>query len=68
MVDNSLRQRRTERGVSQVVLAAAVGVSRQTIHAVETSRYVPSVELSLKIAQFFGRTVEEIFSLRKDTP
>jgi putative transcriptional regulator len=58
---NRVRALRTERGLSQGELAAAVEVSRQTINSIEKERYTPSLPLALSLARYFGRTVEEIF-------
>jgi len=66
MVENKLRTLRERHEVSQVELAAAIEVSRQTIHAIETSKYVPSVELALRIAEFFALEVEDIFTLKTE--
>lgn len=49
--------------MTQQQLAEAIGVSRQTINAIETRRYVPSTVLALKIAKTFGMPVEELFLL-----
>jgi putative transcriptional regulator len=59
---NLVRQRRSERGLSQGQLAEAVNVSRQTINSIEQERYTPSLPLALALARFFDTTVEEIFS------
>ena len=56
-----VRELRTERGWSQGELAQRLGVSRQTVNAIETARYEPSLSLALKIARLFGQAVEEIF-------
>ena len=56
-----MRQLRTERGLSQGQLAAAVSVSRQTINSIEQERYTPSLPLALALARFFGASVEEVF-------
>ena len=61
MVTNDVRQRREDRGLSQGQLAEEVRVSRQTINAIETGRYLPSLPLAFAIARFFGRCIEEIF-------
>ena len=61
MVQNDVRERRTERGLSQAQLASAMSVSRQTINSIETGRYVPSLPLALGLARYFGTTVEEMF-------
>jgi putative transcriptional regulator len=60
-VQNDVRERRTERGLSQAQLASAMSVSRQTINSIETGRYVPSLPLALGLARYFGTTVEEMF-------
>jgi putative transcriptional regulator len=65
MLLNSLRDIRIQRDISQVGLAEAAGVSRQTVHAIETGKFVPSVELCLRIAEFLNLRVEDIFRLRK---
>jgi len=59
---------RAERGVSRRELAEAVGVNNQTIGYLERGDYKPSLELALKIARFFGVTVELIFSLTPFPP
>ena len=51
--------------ITQAELAEKVGVSRQTINSIESNKYIPSTLLALKIAQIFGKTVEEIFHLEK---
>jgi putative transcriptional regulator len=58
---NLVRQLRSERGLSQGQLAAAMAVSRQTINSIEQERYTPSLPLALALARFFERTVEEMF-------
>jgi putative transcriptional regulator len=58
---NLVRELRTERGLSQGELAAAVAVSRQTINSIEQERYTPSLPLALALARFFETTVEAIF-------
>jgi putative transcriptional regulator len=52
--------------MSQEGLAKAVGVTRQTILSIEKGRFVPSTLLALKIANFFGKPVEEIFFILED--
>jgi putative transcriptional regulator len=61
-MQNSVRELRTEHGLSQADLGQALGVSRQTINSIETERYTPSLPLALAIASFFKTPVEEIFS------
>ncbi len=56
-----LRVLRAERNWSQADLAEKLNVSRQTVNAVETERYEPSLGLAFKIAKLFGMRVEEIF-------
>jgi len=58
---NILRDLRAERGWSQAVLAERLGVSRQTVNALETGRYDPSLPLAFSIGRLFGRPLEEIF-------
>jgi putative transcriptional regulator len=58
---NDVRERRTQRGLSQGQLATALAVSRQTINSIETGRYVPSLPLALALARYFETTVEEMF-------
>lgn len=60
---NQLNAIRLERDITQSDLAAAVGVSRQTIIAIEKGHYLPSIALALKIARFFKKSVEDIFYL-----
>jgi len=62
---NSVRQLRTERGLSQGELAAALGVSRQTVNSIETGRYTPSLPLSIALARYFGTAVEEVFHVEE---
>jgi putative transcriptional regulator len=58
---NDLRQRRAEREWSQGDLAEKLGVSRQTINAIETGRYMPSLPLAFALARHFGTTVDGLF-------
>lgn len=58
---NRLRLLRAEKNWSQAELAERLGVSRQTVNAIETSRYDPSLPLAFDIAHTFGRSIEEIF-------
>lgn len=61
-MNNHLRTLRAEREWSQADLAAALGVSRQTVNALETGRYDPSLPLAFRIARVFERPIESIFS------
>jgi putative transcriptional regulator len=58
---NGVRQLRESRGLSQGQLAQELRVSRQTVNAIETGRYLPSLPLAFAIARLFGRPIEEIF-------
>jgi putative transcriptional regulator len=60
-VRNRLRVLRAERGWSQAELAERLEVSRQTVNAIETERYDPSLPLAFKIAQLFGKLIEDVF-------
>ena len=59
---NILRNLRAERGWSQAELAAKLEVSRQTVNAIETGKYDPSLPLAFRIAAIFEKRIEEIFS------
>ena len=58
---NRLRERRAARRWSQADLADRLGVSRQTVNALENGRYDPSLPLAFKIAQVFGEPIESLF-------
>ena len=58
---NRLRVLRAERDWSQADLAARLGVSRQTVNAIETGRYDPSLPLAFKVARLFGKLIEDVF-------
>ncbi len=58
---NSVCELRTARGLSQLQLAEAMGVSRQTINSIEKERYTPSLPLAIALARFFSTTVGEMF-------
>lgn len=62
---NTIRVARAEVRMTQQQLADAVDVSRQTINAIESGKFVPSTVLALKIARTFEKQVEEIFSLEE---
>ncbi|MCA0155511.1 helix-turn-helix transcriptional regulator [Tsukamurella sp. M9C] len=64
--ENPVRARRRVQRITQAELAAAVGVSRQTVVSVEKGDYAPSVYLALKVARALGATVEELFPLEED--
>jgi putative transcriptional regulator len=63
---NRLRVIRAERNWSQADLAEKLGVSRQTINAVETEKYDPSLPLAFKIARLVNMKIEDIFTLDED--
>ena len=58
---NSVRASRQQRGLSQAALGASLGVSRQTVNAVEMGRYMPSLPLAFALAGFFETTIEGLF-------
>ena len=59
---NNIRRCRFDKNeMSQEELAQAVGVTRQTIHAIEKGKFIPSALLAFRIAGFFGKNVEEVF-------
>jgi len=60
-VNNNLKTLREERGWTQGALADQLGVSRQTVNALETGRYDPALPLAFRIAHLFGRPIEAIF-------
>jgi putative transcriptional regulator len=63
---NWVREARTERALSQAELAAELRVSRQTVIAIETGRYSPSLPLAFRIARFFDSTVDEMFDASQE--
>ena len=64
-MQNTIKVERAIKNITQGDLAEKIGVSRQTINAIETNRYVPSTILALKMAKLFGKKVEDIFTLEK---
>jgi putative transcriptional regulator len=63
---NSIKIERARKNITQEQLAAAMSVSRQTINAIETNKYLPSTLLSLKMSKYFGVTVNELFELEEE--
>lgn len=63
---NRLKVARAEKDLTQEDLAKLIGVSRQSINAIESGRYIPSTVLALKMAQVFGKYVEDLFLLEDD--
>jgi len=60
---NNIRVERARMRISQQELADAIGVTRQTIYAIENDKFIPSTELALKMSAYFGKTVNDLFSL-----
>ncbi len=67
-VQNNLTELREKRGISVAKLAAAVGVSRQTIYAIESGKYIPNAMVVLRLADVLGVAVEELFRLQSSSP
>jgi putative transcriptional regulator len=67
-MDNDIRRLRAELGWSQSELARRLGVSRQTVNAIENGRYDPSLPLAFRISRVFARPIERIFSDPESTP
>lgn len=65
-MENLIRVERAKKKITQAELAEKVHVSRQTIHAIETGKFVPSTVLALKIARFFKVKIEDLFILEED--
>ena len=63
---NKLRELRAAKEWSQADLADKLGVSRQTVNAIETEKYDPSLPLAFKVARLFKKPIEDIFELDKD--
>lgn len=62
-MNNTIRVERAIKKMTQQQLAEAIGVSRQTINAIELGKYIPSTVLALKMAKIFEKSVDEIFQL-----
>ena len=60
---NNIRVERAILRISQQDLANAIGVSRQTIFAIENGKFIPSSELALKLSAYFGKSVNDLFQL-----
>lgn len=65
-MQNTIRVERARYKITQAQLAEKVDVSRQTIHAIETGKFVPSTVLALKISKYFNVKLENIFQLEED--
>ena len=61
-ISNSVRELRETNALTQAELGAAIGVTRQTIIAIEQDRYSPSLESAFRISRVFGVTLEDVFS------
>jgi putative transcriptional regulator len=64
-ITNQVKEFRGNEDITQAQLAREVSVSRQTINAIETDKYNPSLELALKISDFFDTEVEKLFTLEE---
>ena len=60
---NRIKIERAVKNITQEELAKNIGVSRQTINAMEAAKYVPSTVLALKISRYFGKSLHELFEL-----
>ena len=67
-MNNAVRTYREDAALSQAALATHVGVTRQTINAIERERYDPSLELAFKLAAFFDCRIEELFHPEFEMP
>ena len=63
---NNIKKLRSEKAISQKQLAEYLNVSRQTINAIETGKFDPSLTLSIKITRFFKKNLEEIFIMEEN--
>lgn len=63
LIENQVYELRSKAGITQESLAEAIGVTRQTIIAIEKGKYTPSIILAFKIAKFFKKSLEEVFYL-----
>jgi len=64
-VKNTLKVERAKKNITQADLAKLIHVSRQTIHAIEAGKYVPSTVLALKIAHIFETSIQDVFELEE---
>lgn len=65
-ITNSIRARREETGLTQAELARRIGVTRQTLIAIEQGRYSPTLELAFQIAHVFGAGIDDVFQYPKE--
>lgn len=66
LVSNSIRAHREDAGLTQAELAARIGVTRQTLIAIEQGKYSPTLELAFQIARAFGRGIDDLFHYPED--
>jgi putative transcriptional regulator len=66
VLSNTIRVERARKKITQAELAEAIQVSRQTIHAVEAGKFVPSINLALKMAKYFNIDFDELFRLEQE--
>ena len=62
---NNLKVQRAIKNITQEELARQIGVTRQAINSIELNKYVPSTRLALKLSAYFGKAVNEVFSLEE---
>lgn len=62
---NRIKNIRTARGITQVQMAMDLQITRQTITAIENNKYNPSLELALKLVNYFQVSIDEIFELKE---
>lgn len=67
MIENRIKDYRSDRGMTQTELAKLVGVRRETIYNLENGKYNPSLSLAWKIAEVFETTIEDVFTVQFDT-
>ena len=65
-VENSLKEYRKQKGLTQEELAKILGVSRQTIISIERGKYIPSLPLALKMARYFECSTDDMFRVEED--
>ncbi len=65
-MENNIRVQRAIKKITQDDLALALSMSRQAVHAIETKKYIPSAVTAFRIALYFGRSFEEVFTLEED--
>ena len=63
-INNNIKRMRTEKNITQEQLAEAVGVSRQTIVAIEKGNYIPSLLLAMRLARFFKVSIDALFHIQ----